>query len=65
AAGLPNPSASWHIVATGDFNGDGKSDILFQNTDGTPSIWEMNGTSIIGVGALPNPSSSWHIVGPS
>ena len=46
-----------------DFNGDGMSDILFQNTDGTPSIWEMNGTSIIAAAGLPNPSPSWPIVG--
>ena len=29
-----NPGSSWHIIGTGDFNGDGKSDILWQNTNG-------------------------------
>jgi hypothetical protein len=23
-----NPGASWHAIGTGDFNGDGRSDIL-------------------------------------
>ena len=29
----PNPGPSWKAVGTGDFNGDGHSDILWQNTD--------------------------------
>ena len=29
----------------GDFNGDGKSDILWQNDNGTPAIWLMDGTN--------------------
>ncbi len=64
APSLGNPGPSWHIVGTGDFNDDGKSDILWQNTDGQAAIWLMNGTAPITetvVGA--NPGPSWHIVG--
>ena len=32
----------------GDFNDDGHSDILLQNTNGQVAIWEMNGTNVIG-----------------
>jgi ELWxxDGT repeat protein len=47
----------------GDFNGDGKSDILWQNDSGEAVIWELNGTSVIGGGSLGNPGLSWHAVG--
>jgi predicted outer membrane repeat protein len=45
-----------------DFNGDGKSDLLFQNTDATPQIWLMNGTSIISETQLVAPPAEWKIV---
>ena len=54
---------SWHAEGAGDFNGDGKADILWQNDDGTPAIWLMNGTSFIGGGGLANPGPSWHVAG--
>ena len=41
-----NPGAAWHAMRRGDFNGDGKADILWQNDDGTPAVWLMDGTSI-------------------
>ena len=52
------------MVGTGDFNGDGKSDILFQNTGGQVTIWLMTGatpTTEALVGA--NPGPSWHVIG--
>jgi hypothetical protein len=42
------PGANWVVEATGDYNGDGKSDILLQNDqDGTCYVWEMNGLSLL------------------
>jgi hypothetical protein len=59
----PNPGLSWHAIATGDFDGDGGSDILFQNASGQASIWEMNGNTLMGGGAVSaNPGSSWRAV---
>ena len=62
----PNPGPSWKAVGTGDFNGDGHSDILWQNANGQASIWEMNGTSQVAGGSAlvgPNPGPSWKAVG--
>jgi subtilisin-like proprotein convertase family protein len=58
-----NPGPSWHIKANGDFNDDGKSDILWQDDNGTPSIWMMNGFAAQSTGAAGpfNPGPSWHI----
>ena len=48
-----NPGPSWKAIGTGDFNDDGHSDILWQNTSsGQVSIWEMNGTNVIGGGVV-------------
>ena len=60
---MANPGPSWHAAGAGDFNGDGNADILWQNDDGTPAIWLMNGTSFIGGGGLANPGPSWHVAG--
>jgi hypothetical protein len=59
-----NPGPNWKVVGTGDFNGDGNSDILWQNTDGQAAIWEMDGANVIAsatVGA--NPGPNWKAVG--
>ncbi len=64
-AASPNPGPSWRAVGTGDFNDDGRSDILWQNaSSGQVSIWEMDGSSLIGGGAVgPNPGPAWRAIG--
>jgi hypothetical protein len=53
------PGPSWHAIGT-----DGGSDILFQNTSGQVSVWEMDGSTRTGGGAIsPYPGASWHAVG--
>ena len=42
-----------HAVGTGDFDGDGHSDILLQNvSSGQVSVWEMDGNTRIGGGPV-------------
>ena len=48
SGGLGNPGPSWHADRTGDFDGDGNSDILWQNDSGEVVVWEMNGASVVG-----------------
>ena len=61
----PDPGPSWKAIGTGDFNDDGRSDILFQNTsNGEVSIWEINGNTLTGGGPVsPDPGLSWHAIG--
>jgi len=56
---------NWHIVGTGDFNGDGKVDILWRNyADGRNLVWYMNGVSSIGWASLSTVTdTNWQIVG--
>ena len=62
---LSNVGPTWHVVAAADFNGDGKSDILWQGDDGTAAMWLMDGTNATFVGAAGpfNPGPTWHIKG--
>ncbi len=60
----PNPGANWYAVGIGDFNGDGHSDILWQNTSWQVAIWDMNGTNRIGGGTVStNPGQGWYAIG--
>jgi predicted outer membrane repeat protein len=56
AAGGP----SWHAVSVREFNG--QAEIAWQNSDGTPGIWLMNGTTPVAEAALPNPGAGWRLV---
>jgi hypothetical protein len=61
---IPN---DWHIVGVGDFNGDGRADILWRGDDGTVRDWlgQPNG-SFIGNDANLNINvpTDWHVQDP-
>ena len=62
-----NPfDSSFAIVGVGDFNGDGKADLVWhRGSDGLSEIQFLNGTTSIGGGVINNPgfTSDWQIVG--
>jgi hypothetical protein len=55
----------WQVQGVGDFDGDGKADILWMHTDGTVLIWFMNGTVLrtSGTAASLGASSGWSVQG--
>ncbi len=66
AAGVTMVSTDWHIVGTGDFNGDGRDDILWRNVDGTLGNWLANpngGHSYNAAAGAVQVSTDWHIAG--
>lgn len=56
----------WHIISVGDFNGDGRDDILWRRTDGAMTDWLGNANGSFtsnAANALFVPDSQWHVVG--
>ena len=51
------------VPASGDFNGDGKSDILWRHSSGEVHAWLMNGTSRSSGGLLDDVDASWTVQG--
>ena len=61
-----NPGPAWHVKGTGDFNGDGHADILWQNDNGSVATWLMDaaGTTPIAAPLIgTNPGPAWHTIG--
>ena len=51
---------AWVVAGTGDFNGDGKSDILWRNTvTGETYIYLMDGLTLLPGGYLPTVVTDW------
>jgi len=64
-AALPTVDASWHVKGMADINGNGTSDIVFQNDSGAVAVWLSSpGSVTFGVTLINlNPGPDWHIVG--
>jgi FG-GAP-like repeat len=77
---VADPGPAWQAIGTGEFYGlpqvklgpkldsaaapIDNSDILLQNTSGQVTIWEVNGTNIIGGGTVSaDPGPSWEAIG--
>jgi hypothetical protein len=57
---------SWQVVGTGDFNGDGRADVVWRNTNGSFTNWlsQANGTfSSNDANAFEVVPTSWHVDG--
>jgi hypothetical protein len=47
SGGLGNVPTTWSVVQTGDYNGDGRSDLLWRDSSGNTAIHERNECSVI------------------
>jgi len=58
------PGVDWVVKDTADFNGDAKSDVLFQSAStGAVAVWDMNGTSIDHFNAIGSfASTGWQVI---
>ena len=64
ASTVTGPGAGWNITSSGDFNGDGKSDILWSNTTtGQTEVFLMNGGTVATTGAALNNGVNLKAVG--
>jgi len=66
SASVNNPAGlDWHIIGTGDFNGDGRDDVLWRNDGGTVTTWlgQPDGGFVGNDNLYATMSSDWHIVG--
>jgi hypothetical protein len=54
-------TASWAVVQTGGYNGDGISDLLWRDTSGNKAMWFMNGITVASTGGLGQIPTTWTI----
>jgi G8 domain/FG-GAP-like repeat len=59
--GLLGPDPNWSVSHTADFNGDGKADLLWRNTNGAVTIWTMNGITRTAAAGVLGPDANWRV----
>ena len=63
---LHQVSTDWFVAGVGDFNGDGRDDILWRNTNGALSNWlgtSTGGFAVNDANAFTIVSTDWHVAG--
>jgi hypothetical protein len=53
--------AAWSVIETRDYDGDGKSDVLWRDTSGNTAMWFLNGLQIKSTAGLGNIPTVWTI----
>src|SRR6266480_3810946 len=59
-----DPTSGWQVQGIGDFDGDGRADILWRNlSTGENYIWLMNGLSTASQGSVNFVDPAWQVKG--
>jgi hypothetical protein len=61
--GLGNVGTAWSVKETGDYNGDGITDLLWRDSTGNLAIWFMNGSQVLSTANFGTVPSTWVIQG--
>jgi hypothetical protein len=56
---LGNVPLNWTVTNTGDYNGDGKSDIMWMDNAGNLGVWLMDGATTSTTASLSNIGTTW------
>jgi hypothetical protein len=55
-------ATTWQIAGSGDYNADGHTDLIWQNTvTGERGLWLLDYTTLSGYVALPTTDPAWDI----
>jgi hypothetical protein len=61
--GTPSPTGMWKLFDTGDFNGDGQTDVLFRNSNsGAMLDWIVSNGKTITQNSISSPGVGWTYV---
>ncbi|MFC7477185.1 FG-GAP-like repeat-containing protein [Dankookia sp. GCM10030260] len=60
---LPFAGAGWTVTGTGDFDGDGKTDLLWRDATGNTAVWEMDGATFLRGDTLAAIGLDWSVAG--
>jgi hypothetical protein len=59
---IANVGAPWYVAGTGDFNGDGKPDLIWQNeATGDRYVWLMSGATYVSSVYIGTVGNQWII----